>query len=298
MASLPSPNSHTSRQRQPWDQASNVDGSIPNFSSLYQAFKQQCATNSSQPHYMKFVSSKSKETLLIIPGTPGRAEMAFPLIMAFIERFNIISIDYPVWATTVADVLAFIDSVLVQEHQQQVHILGGSYGGMIAQCFVRRFPHKVKTLILSHAGVPDKAWVKYFLPLKRFTACLPLLILHALSRLGAPLYFLKAGRQRPFWLQFYGNIIASLRKDDYVNRINIWLDLCQNYQFHPHELDAWQGKILIVESDNDFVFQHHNRETLRSLYPQAHIATYHTAHSTTMVDYHSYVRDIENILAN
>ncbi len=55
-----------------------------------------------------------------------------------------------------AALLEGIAAILEAEGVQKVHVVGPSFGGWVAQCFVRRFPEKVATLILSDTGLPRK----------------------------------------------------------------------------------------------------------------------------------------------
>ncbi|MEA3327448.1 MAG: hypothetical protein U9R53_09115 [Chloroflexota bacterium] len=53
--------------------------------------------------------------------------------------------------------------------------------------------------------------------------------------------------------------------------INQMVDFSRNYAFHPDDLSAWHGNILITVSEDDIVFKYFTE--LKQLYPfaQTHI---------------------------
>jgi pimeloyl-ACP methyl ester carboxylesterase len=98
------------------------------------------------------ISGRGSEALLILPGLLGFGEMSFQHIQAFEDDYRVIAPSYPFELTTVKQLVAGIVALLDVEGVQRAYVLGGSYGGMVAQCLVRRYPQRVLSLVLSHTG--------------------------------------------------------------------------------------------------------------------------------------------------
>ena len=111
-------------------------------------------------------------------------ESLFTRIPTFEDRYRIIAPSYASVPTAV-QLLDGLAGILDAEGVRAAHVLGPSYGGMVAQCFVRRHPERVKTLILANTLVPPQnlLWLA-----KVFLAVLPLVPvgwLRALREAGA-----------------------------------------------------------------------------------------------------------------
>jgi pimeloyl-ACP methyl ester carboxylesterase len=117
-------------------------------------------------------------------------EAGFTRIPAFEDRYRVIAPDYA-HVSTAAQLLDGLAGVLDAEGVRAAHVLGPSYGGLVAQCFVRRHPERVQTLILANTLVPPRRllWLS-----KVFLALLPLV----------PLGWLRALRERTLARAFSG----------------------------------------------------------------------------------------------
>ncbi|MEE9313103.1 MAG: alpha/beta hydrolase [Rhizobiaceae bacterium] len=88
-------------------------------------------------------------SLLLLPGTLGRADIFWNQIDALKERAQIYALSYPdsgsieLW---VEDIIGFLD----QEGIQNVTLLGSSLGGYIAQYLTEKHPQRVKALVAAN----------------------------------------------------------------------------------------------------------------------------------------------------
>jgi pimeloyl-ACP methyl ester carboxylesterase len=101
-------------------------------------------------------SGEGEEAVLILPGGAMVGEAGFTRIPAFEDRYRVIAPSYaPV--STAAELLDGLAGVLDTEGVQAAHVLGPSYGGLVAQCFVRRHPERVRSLDTGeHAGAANE----------------------------------------------------------------------------------------------------------------------------------------------
>jgi pimeloyl-ACP methyl ester carboxylesterase len=237
------------------------------------------------------------EVLLILPGLLGFGEMSFQHIRAFETNYRVIAPSYPFEVITMQQMVDGVAAILAAESIPQAHVLGGSYGGLVAQCLVRRYPQRVMSLVLSHTGGPrpDRAATN-----RRFIALLRLLPMGLLRLMlkGATRKSLKdAPEQIPFWEAYSHEMIARLSKADLIGRYQVAVDFDAHAAFAPDDLKDWPGRILILEGDNDPIAEAPAREALKALHPQASVYTFHgSGHVASIAKVDEYVAVIKRFL--
>ena len=225
---------------------------------------------------------QGKRTLLLLPGALSVGESTFPLITAFENENRIIAPSYTL-SLTMAGLCEGIVSILDAEAVDKVDVYGGSYGGLVAQYFVRQYPDRVCGLILSHTFILTQkyakpAWIagklfpafpqSVFVPLLR--ARLDKMLLSTLRAANHP--------EAEFWRAYLNEAIASdLLKEVFIHQNKCLLDLAHQPQFTHNDLNEWRGKILIIESDDDPAIPAGARTLLRSTYSQAEVHTFKDA---------------------
>jgi pimeloyl-ACP methyl ester carboxylesterase len=81
-----------------------------------------------------------------------------------------------------------------------------------------------------------------------------------------------------FWRAYLNEAIASdLLRKVFIHQNKCLLDLAQKPQFTSDDLREWNGKILIIGSDDDPAITARDRALLRSTYPQAQMHTFRDA---------------------
>jgi len=233
--------------------------------------------------------------LLILPGLLGIGEMLFEHILAFENAYRVVVPSYPSTVTNVQQLTRGIAGVLNAEHIDRVQVLGGSYGGMMAQCLVRQYPNQVDRLVLSHTGVPRPDRVAKTRSLLAILRLLPMGLLRAMLRLSTRRSLEDAPKQRAFWEAYSNEMIAQITKADLLSRYRVVIDFDLSCAFAPEDLEGWPGRILILEGDNDPVAEAPAREALRALYPQANVHTFrgsgHVASVAKLEEYDAVIGD-------
>jgi pimeloyl-ACP methyl ester carboxylesterase len=75
-----------------------------------------------------------------------------------------------------------------------------------------------------------------------------------------------------------------LTKRTLLSRVALGLDFNLRESYAPSDLDAWPGRVLIVESDNDPTIPPAERQRLRDTYPRAMVCTFPNAgHMITLL---------------
>jgi pimeloyl-ACP methyl ester carboxylesterase len=240
-----------------------------------------------------------EEALLLLPGGAMVGEAGFTRIPAFEDRYRVIAPDYPP-VSTAAQLLDGLAGVLDAEGVRAAHVLGPSYGGLVAQCFVRRHPERVRSLILANTLVPPRTLLW---PAKIFLALLPFV----------PPGWLRAQRERTlarafsgvpsvpledqvFWRDYQHGLISHLTKAELLAMYLLGIDLMKSFRFAPDDLASWPGRVLILESDEDLL-RPKQRAELRRCYPQAQVHTFHGAgHTPWMSHKEEYLSVIKQFL--
>jgi pimeloyl-ACP methyl ester carboxylesterase len=244
-------------------------------------------------------SGEGGKALLFLPGGAMIGDAGFTRIPAFEGRYRVIAPDYP-YVSSAAHLLDGLAGFLDAEGVPVAHVLGPSYGGLVAQCFVRRHPERVRSLILTNTAVPPR---RLLWPARIFLALLPFV----------PLGWLQAHRERTlarafsgmpsvssedqlFWRNYQHELVSRLSKEDLRSMGRLGIDLIESFRFAPDELASWAGRVLILESDEDIVTPEQRAE-LRRCYPQARVHTFHGAgHTPWMSHKEEYLSVINEFL--
>ena len=225
---------------------------------------------------------RGEQTIVLLPGALSVGESTFPLITTFENEYRVIAPSYAL-SLTMSGLCDGLARILETEGVTQAHVFGGSYGGLVAQYFVRRHPAKVCSLILSHTFLltpkfekPLRIAGKLFPAFPR-SLFVPLLKL----RLNKMLLSTLRARKHPefeLWRAYLNEAIASdLFKEVVIHQNRCLLDLARQPQFTSDDLKGWRGKILIIDSEDDPAIPAKDRELLRNTYPQAQVHTFRDA---------------------
>lgn len=242
-------------------------------------------------------SGRGDEALLILPGLLGIGEMSFQHILAFEGETRVIAPSYPFTLTTVEQMVTGIAAILDAERIDRANVLGGSYGGMLAQRFVRRYPHRVAGLVLSHTGGPKAERAPKNRKVIAVMRWLPMGLLRAMLRSAMRKSLAGAPEHVPFWEAYSNEMIARLTKADLISRYLVAVDFDATSAFTPDDLEGWPGRILILEGDDDPIAEAPMREALKALHPQATIHTFHgSGHVASIARLDEYVAVIRRFL--
>lgn len=232
--------------------------------------------------------------ILWLVGGLRMGDAAFRSIPIMADAFRIILPSYPS-VQSMAGLTAGLREILKQENIKSCSILAGSFGGMIAQVFVRHYPKAVNKLILSTTTAPNPALKDRYQQQLEMISSAP----EELVREGAKTQMFSMinppKHEANFWKAYLDELYSHrLGKADLINTYHCLIDYMTRYEFSADDLEDWHGDILILESDNDNVFGTSERQTVNDLYPQAHSHTFigagHSPASTQRDVYFDIVR--------
>jgi pimeloyl-ACP methyl ester carboxylesterase len=222
---------------------------------------------------------RGEQTLLLLPGALSVGESTFPLMTAFENEYRIIAPSYAL-SLTMRGLCEGLSRILETEVINEVHVCGGSYGGLVAQYFVRQYPLKVRSLILSHTFILTQRYAKPLWVAGKLFPALPQSLFVPVLKLRLDRILLSTLRARnhpeaEFWRAYLNEAIASdWLKQVFIHQNRCLLDLTHQPAFTPDDLKQWPGKILIIESADDPAIPPRDRALLKSTYPQSQVHTF------------------------
>jgi pimeloyl-ACP methyl ester carboxylesterase len=235
-------------------------------------------------------AGQGAETILWLVGGLKKADAAFQTIPLMADNFRIIAPDYPALSSmdALADGLA---EILEAENIESAHVLSGSFGGMLGQVFLRRYPSKVKKLVLSTTTAPDTVQIERYQQLYGMASAAPEEMLRELApsqmfgTIAPPAH--EADFYRAYLKELYGE---RLNKADILSTYEAIID------YMKRDFSVWESdNLLILKSDNDATFGEAEQAKLIALYPNAQTHTFtgagHSPSSTQREAYFAKVRE-------
>ncbi|MEQ8674152.1 MAG: alpha/beta hydrolase [Aggregatilineales bacterium] len=208
---------------------------------------------------------RGDEPVLLLVGGLRVADAAWQSIPMLDDVFRVVTPTYPALNTMneLADGLAGMLDALELE---QAYVLAGSFGGMLAQVFVRRHPDRVKKLVLSTTAVLDEdSQTRYQQALTMMQA----LSDEEMAQTAQSMMFdtmAPPAEMHAFYRAYLDELYTErLTRDELISTYHCLLDFAENHDLQPLE----KSDILILESDNDATFDEATRARVRALYPHA-----------------------------
>lgn len=236
-----------------------------------------------------FAGGSGERTVLRLSGALGLGEFSFQQIRLFEPRFRVITPDYPP-VHSLGEMTDGLIAILDAERVEQAHVIGGSFGGMLAQVLVRRAPERVASLVLSHTGAPDG---KRRAVATALVAAMPQRLLRGLlkKRLGKTL-----DAADPFWRRYFDRAIGEMTKADILSRVRLQAEFAAQL-WRASDLAGWPGRVLLMEGGDDPLFPEAARARLHALYPGAVVHRFQgTGHAAAVLKPEEYAEVVTRFL--
>lgn len=199
------------------------------------------------------------------------AELSFQTLDHLAQRWRVIAPDYPPLGQLEAlfrGALGLLDQLGVRKF----HLMGGSYGGWMAQSFVRFCPDRVSKLVIAAVGPPDPQ------NSRRIEKLLPLLRLLPAPLLRKMIFNTFTGLFKPnqpgsqlMMAHLTEVIYQCVGRADILTSLQRLVDQTRNQTFSPEDLRDWPGQILYLAGSEDLAARPEKRDAMLALYPQARI---------------------------
>lgn len=231
--------------------------------------------------------------ILVLVGGLRVADASFQTTAPLAQQHRVIVPTYPE-LDTMAALCDGIIGILDQIGIQQIAVLAGSFGGMIAQVLVRRYPDRISKLILSSTGMPDADGYHQQMKLLEMTPS----VLSKRMLPGRMLAIMDVtDDQRDFWRAYLNELFNErLSKEDVLSTYRCILDFAK-LRLSADDLATWGGQTLIIQAADDETFDATERNSIASLYPNAQVHTFASGgHSPAMTQRDAYLALVNKFL--
>lgn len=206
-------------------------------------------------HYI--ASGSGAETLLLLHGGLRIAETAFVYVQIFEGSYRVIVPTYPPLCT-MGEVTDGLAALLDNEGVDRALVLGQSYGGTVAQVFLRGHPERVKKLVLSsaHPLIASPRERLLLLPVGALTLALLSLLPGKLPQRvflkGILAVLALPESERTFWHAYLSDMVLNrLTRADILSLYRSSLDAFRRYAYADGQTSDWPGQVLVIGSEND-----------------------------------------------
>ena len=200
--------------------------------------------------------------------------------------------------TTMADLSEGLAGLLAIEGVTRADVVGGSYGGMLAQVFVRQHGDRVERLVLSHTLPPDaRRGMKLAVAAPLFSLMPEAALLRMYWNRMADLIADEGPESA--WLSAYLTELTRdrLSKADVIALYRRAADF-DIQRFAPEDLAGWPGETLLLMADDDPATPEPVRERMIELYPRARVHVFSgTGHAAARRRPEEYFGLVESFLA-
>jgi len=234
--------------------------------------------------------------LLLLSGALAIPDISWTSIVNFATRHRVIVPAYPAVMTMDA-LVDGIAAILGREGVEQAHVMGGSYGGFVAQVFVRRHPQLARSLVLSHTLPPYPEMAARMRRFSRSLRWMPMGLVRWVMRRMFRSMMPERTEETACLLAIFDELIGyALGKKDVIGIIERTADFSVR-SFAPQDLSAWPGKVLLVFGENDPATPSDVRQRLESLYPGCQVHLFAGAgHTTSVTHQDEYLGVIDGFL--
>jgi 3-oxoadipate enol-lactonase len=245
--------------------------------------------------------SPDGQPLFVLPGALSTAESAWRTLSLLEQmEFRLLCPNYPGEVGSMSALADGLTGILAQEEIKRIYLLGGSYGGMLAQIFIHRHPEMVSRLVLSHTYPPVSRRAASIEPSLRLFKVLPMFMIKKMLRdrmvgilppKASPELLLIAA-------QIEETLDTRLTRQAALSTFTRMMDF-DRQNFSPSDLAGWQGKSLIMLAEDDPTTPEELRDTLIALYPGAELHLFKgSGHASSILDSEEYLRVIVDFLKN
>lgn len=231
--------------------------------------------------------------LLLLSGALTIPDISLTTITAMAAQRRVIVPAYPPVMTM--DVLADgIAAVLQHAGVDQAHVMGGSYGGFVAQVFVRRHPEMARSLVLSHTQPPYPEMAPRMRRFVRLLHWLPAPFIHPLLRRTFQSMMPERTDDTALLLAIFDELVAhTLGKQDVIGILARMVDFSTR-PFDPGDLGDWPGSVLLISGEEDRATPPDVRQRLEALYPGCRVHLFEGSGHTTSVTHQKTYLDVVN----
>lgn len=250
-------------------------------------------------------------TLVFLAGGTGLGNSVFYLAEVFMEKYSLITFNYPMDYPSNADLADAMVELFEQIGAKNIYLIGQSYGGLLAQIVARRHPNKIKGLILSGTcsfsgdinfegmrNIVDMIHPKKVQRNIKMDKRIPIFLLVPLFKLMCKRVVKDKENAKVF-----SDIIDICKDDistDYLVHMDMLLgDLSTEFGSHkPEDFEKFDNEVLIFFSKEDTIFCDNLKDALVRIMPNpVVIPDLKGGHLALLSSFDEYVSTLNTFLA-
>jgi pimeloyl-ACP methyl ester carboxylesterase len=257
------------------------DDQLKQFQAFQGAFPYTDVTLDGVP-WSYLTGGQGEPPMLILSGALAIPDISWVSIANLAEGRRVIVPAYPP-VTSMDALVDGIAAILRREGVEQAHVMGGSYGGFVAQVFVRRHPGLSRSLVLSHTALPFPEAAPRMRRSANMLRWMPMGVVRGTVRRAFKSMMPEPSAETACLLAIYDELIEyALTKEDVIAILERMVDF-SGRTFTPQDLSTWPGKILLVFGENDPATPPDVRQKMQDLYPGCQVHLFKGSGHTTSV---------------
>lgn len=191
--------------------------------------------------------STNNPTALLLPGALGRPETSFEYIDALEQDLHVIAPGYPATLQSMTDLCDGLAVFLTVSGINAADVVGGSFGGLVAQALLARHPARVRRIVLSDTSPPVSSRALRMRICASMIQTLPIRFTKRIIGFGVGRYVSAlAPQDHRFWHSHFREMVRELTRDEIASRACAW-EQFDRMRWPP--ADAHEMLVLSAASD-------------------------------------------------
>ena len=235
--------------------------------------------------YRYYQNPQAKATLVLLTGGIGLSDLFYKHFARFARDFSVLTFDYQL---QFGDNGEFADAVaeLLRHLKEKVWLVGQSLGGVVAQVIASRHPEVVEGLVLSNtcslSGNMSKAGYQDLMKIiesqrkfKKWLAFLPFPLIKRMMRWAVMKKKTDGftAQEKAAMEELCGAMMELLTKPYEQHMIDFLCDAEHYFGMTRNDFAPWEGRVLLILSEDDTTFTPACREDLIALMPSPTVVT-------------------------
>lgn len=210
------------------------------------------------------------EAMIVLHGGGVRPEVMYEYILGLAQGFRVIAPRFPEVFSEIDDYVAGIFLIMRHENVKKSHFFGVGFGSVVGLHFLYRHPSRVLSSSLAHCSLPNEHKIRHVE--KAFKRAEinngPLSRLMSGSNIKPKdieehVFDLSLG-ERDMWVRNFKNFGAT--KQAVFSHLETLLDYNTHFSYSSSDFEKWEGKMLLIESEDDEYFDSENFSALKQLF--------------------------------
>ena len=248
-----------------------------------------------------YLGGKGKDTILFTPHISRLVplEIIFKTIMAYDPCFKVIAPILPD-VDNIDELAESINTILKEEKIEEVIVFGQSGSGITAQIFFSRYYQKIKAMILINTVVPK---AKRKSKLSIIFNILPEFVLKYFIKMNFKKYYNLENIPNNFYPKIMfttylleENLKKYFTKKKFIGDLNLIHAFNDEHMLLKKTLQNWKGKLLIITSKDDPLYEDSNMLFHLLPHSQLHIFKEGYGHLTPSIKSNELKQVIQNFL--